>query len=36
MTTEHGYPPVRMFIAGEWCQGSTGRTSPSSTPRPSR
>lgn len=28
MTTEHGYPPVRMFIAGEWCQGSTGRTSP--------
>lgn len=28
MTTEHAYPPVRMFIAGEWCEGSTGLTFP--------
>ncbi|MGW4025759.1 NAD-dependent succinate-semialdehyde dehydrogenase [Streptomyces sp. NPDC005009] len=28
MTTEHGYPAVRMHIAGEWCQGGTGRTAP--------
>ncbi|MFG3248694.1 NAD-dependent succinate-semialdehyde dehydrogenase [Streptomyces sp. NPDC048187] len=28
MTTEHGYPAVRMYIAGEWCQGGTGRTAP--------
>ncbi|WP_329617623.1 NAD-dependent succinate-semialdehyde dehydrogenase [Streptomyces brevispora] len=28
MTTDHGYPAVRMYIAGEWCQGSTGRTAP--------
>ncbi|MFD5257308.1 NAD-dependent succinate-semialdehyde dehydrogenase [Streptomyces bobili] len=28
MTTYHGYPDVRMYIAGEWCQGGTGRTAP--------
>ncbi|WP_328492725.1 NAD-dependent succinate-semialdehyde dehydrogenase [Streptomyces sp. NBC_00414] len=28
MTTEHGHPAVRMHIAGEWCQGGTGRTAP--------
>ncbi|MFF2330027.1 MULTISPECIES: NAD-dependent succinate-semialdehyde dehydrogenase [unclassified Streptomyces] len=28
MTTDHGYPTVRMYIAGEWCQGGTGRTAP--------
>ncbi|MFD7691063.1 NAD-dependent succinate-semialdehyde dehydrogenase [Streptomyces sp. NPDC059781] len=28
MTTDHGYPAVRMHIAGEWCQGGTGRTAP--------
>ncbi|MGM9383187.1 NAD-dependent succinate-semialdehyde dehydrogenase [Streptomyces antibioticus] len=28
MTTEHGHPAVRMYIAGEWCQGGTGRTAP--------
>ncbi|MCD9878490.1 NAD-dependent succinate-semialdehyde dehydrogenase [Streptomyces guryensis] len=28
MTTDHGYPAVRMYIAGEWCQGATGRTAP--------
>jgi succinate-semialdehyde dehydrogenase/glutarate-semialdehyde dehydrogenase len=28
MTTENGYPAVRMHIAGEWCQGGTGRTAP--------
>ncbi|MFE2067221.1 NAD-dependent succinate-semialdehyde dehydrogenase [Streptomyces sp. NPDC059467] len=28
MTTDHGYPDVRMYIAGEWCQGGTGRTAP--------
>ncbi|OIJ64597.1 NAD-dependent succinate-semialdehyde dehydrogenase [Streptomyces mangrovisoli] len=28
MTTDHGYPAVRMYIAGEWCQGETGRTDP--------
>ncbi|MGW3645238.1 NAD-dependent succinate-semialdehyde dehydrogenase [Streptomyces sp. NPDC000878] len=27
-TTDHGYPAVRMYIAGEWCQGGTGRTAP--------
>ncbi|MEU1511378.1 NAD-dependent succinate-semialdehyde dehydrogenase [Streptomyces sp. NPDC005811] len=28
MTTDHGYPAVRMYIAGEWCQGGTGSTAP--------
>lgn len=28
MTTDHGYPAVRMYIAGEWCQGGTGNTAP--------
>ncbi|WP_371657326.1 NAD-dependent succinate-semialdehyde dehydrogenase [Streptomyces sp. NBC_00280] len=28
MTTDHGYPAVRMYIAGEWCQGGAGRTAP--------
>ncbi|MFH8799196.1 NAD-dependent succinate-semialdehyde dehydrogenase [Streptomyces sp. NPDC017936] len=28
MTTDHGYPAVRLYIAGEWCQGGTGRTAP--------
>ncbi|MEU9517242.1 NAD-dependent succinate-semialdehyde dehydrogenase [Streptomyces sp. NPDC048224] len=28
MTTDQGYPAVRMYIAGEWCQGGTGRTAP--------
>ncbi|MEU2726283.1 NAD-dependent succinate-semialdehyde dehydrogenase [Streptomyces griseoviridis] len=28
MTTDHGYPAVRMHIAGQWCQGGTGRTAP--------
>jgi succinate-semialdehyde dehydrogenase/glutarate-semialdehyde dehydrogenase len=28
MTTDHGYPAVRMHMAGEWCQGGTGRTAP--------
>lgn len=28
MTTDHGYPTVRMYIAGAWCQGGTGRTAP--------
>ncbi|MGV9455562.1 NAD-dependent succinate-semialdehyde dehydrogenase [Streptomyces sp. NPDC003635] len=28
MTTDHGYPAVRMYMAGEWCQGGTGRTAP--------
>ncbi|MFJ6212771.1 NAD-dependent succinate-semialdehyde dehydrogenase [Streptomyces sp. NPDC092296] len=28
MTTEHGYPAVRMYIAGQWCRGGTGRTAP--------
>ncbi|MGW1748385.1 NAD-dependent succinate-semialdehyde dehydrogenase [Streptomyces sp. NPDC002092] len=28
MTTDHGYPAVRMFIAGERCHGATGRTAP--------
>ncbi|MEU9592087.1 NAD-dependent succinate-semialdehyde dehydrogenase [Streptomyces sp. NPDC048219] len=28
MTNDHGYPAVRMYIAGEWCQGGTGRTAP--------
>jgi succinate-semialdehyde dehydrogenase / glutarate-semialdehyde dehydrogenase len=28
MTTDHGYPTVRMYIAGEWRQGATGRTAP--------
>ncbi|MGW1717093.1 NAD-dependent succinate-semialdehyde dehydrogenase [Streptomyces sp. NPDC002156] len=27
-TTDHGYPAVRMYIAGEWCQGGTGGTAP--------
>ncbi|WP_369031595.1 NAD-dependent succinate-semialdehyde dehydrogenase [Streptomyces adonidis] len=27
-TTDHGYPAVRMYIAGEWCQGGTGSTAP--------
>ncbi|MBQ0825906.1 NAD-dependent succinate-semialdehyde dehydrogenase [Streptomyces tagetis] len=28
MTTDHGHPAVRMYIAGEWCQGGAGRTAP--------
>jgi succinate-semialdehyde dehydrogenase/glutarate-semialdehyde dehydrogenase len=32
MTTDHGYPAVRMHIAGEWCQGGTGATSPITNP----
>ncbi|MFE5393358.1 NAD-dependent succinate-semialdehyde dehydrogenase [Streptomyces sp. NPDC056568] len=28
MTTDHGYPAVRMHIAGRWCQGETERTAP--------
>ncbi|MCX4766521.1 NAD-dependent succinate-semialdehyde dehydrogenase [Streptomyces sp. NBC_01275] len=28
MTTDHGYPAVRLHIAGEWRQGGTGRTAP--------
>ncbi|MGW0579663.1 NAD-dependent succinate-semialdehyde dehydrogenase [Streptomyces sp. NPDC002920] len=28
MTTDHGHPAVRLHIAGEWCQGGTGRTAP--------
>ncbi|WP_030611424.1 NAD-dependent succinate-semialdehyde dehydrogenase [Streptomyces fulvoviolaceus] len=28
MTTDHGYPAVRMYIAGEWCQGGSGQTAP--------
>jgi succinate-semialdehyde dehydrogenase/glutarate-semialdehyde dehydrogenase len=28
MTTDHGYPAIRMYIAGEWCQGGSGRTAP--------
>ncbi|WP_406496921.1 NAD-dependent succinate-semialdehyde dehydrogenase [Streptomyces sp. NBC_01604] len=28
MTTDHGYPAVRMYIAGEWCQGGTGTAAP--------
>ncbi|MFD7709673.1 NAD-dependent succinate-semialdehyde dehydrogenase [Streptomyces sp. NPDC059785] len=28
MTTDDGYPAVRMYIAGEWCQGGTGHTAP--------
>ncbi|MFG3296740.1 NAD-dependent succinate-semialdehyde dehydrogenase [Streptomyces sp. NPDC048179] len=28
MTTDHGYPAVRMYIAGEWCPGGSGRTAP--------
>ncbi|WP_320782799.1 NAD-dependent succinate-semialdehyde dehydrogenase [Streptomyces sp. CRN 30] len=28
MTTDHGYPAVRMYVAGAWCQGETGRTAP--------
>jgi succinate-semialdehyde dehydrogenase/glutarate-semialdehyde dehydrogenase len=28
MTTDDGHPAVRMYIAGEWCQGGTGRTAP--------
>ncbi|MFV0138224.1 NAD-dependent succinate-semialdehyde dehydrogenase [Streptomyces sp. HMX87] len=28
MTTDHGYPAVRMYIAGQWCEGETGRTAP--------
>ncbi|MFJ4620877.1 NAD-dependent succinate-semialdehyde dehydrogenase [Streptomyces sp. NPDC088812] len=28
MTTDHGYPAVRLYIAGEWCQGGTGGTAP--------
>ncbi|MFD5653982.1 NAD-dependent succinate-semialdehyde dehydrogenase [Streptomyces sp. NPDC127039] len=32
MTTDHGHPAVRMYIAGEWCQGETGRTAPIADP----
>ncbi|KPI00165.1 Aldehyde Dehydrogenase [Actinobacteria bacterium OK074] len=28
MTTDHGYPAVRLYIAGEWCQGGTGASAP--------
>ncbi|MFD5873006.1 NAD-dependent succinate-semialdehyde dehydrogenase [Streptomyces sp. NPDC060322] len=28
MTTNHDYPAIRMYIAGEWCEGATGRTAP--------
>ncbi|MFJ6742632.1 NAD-dependent succinate-semialdehyde dehydrogenase [Streptomyces sp. NPDC091279] len=28
MNTDHGYPAVRLHIAGEWCQGGAGRTAP--------
>ncbi|MFA3873238.1 NAD-dependent succinate-semialdehyde dehydrogenase [Streptomyces sp. MMCC 100] len=28
MTTDHGYPAVRMYIAGQWCQGGTEDTAP--------
>ncbi|MET7982675.1 NAD-dependent succinate-semialdehyde dehydrogenase [Streptomyces sp. NPDC005281] len=28
MTTDHGYPAVRLHIAGQWCPGGTGRTAP--------
>ncbi|MEV7982877.1 NAD-dependent succinate-semialdehyde dehydrogenase [Streptomyces sp. NPDC086519] len=28
MTTDHGYPAVRMYIAGEWCQGGSGQSAP--------
>ncbi|MEV0210077.1 NAD-dependent succinate-semialdehyde dehydrogenase [Streptomyces sp. NPDC050788] len=28
MTTDHGHPAVRMYIAGEWCEGGSGRTAP--------
>ncbi|MEU6349137.1 NAD-dependent succinate-semialdehyde dehydrogenase [Streptomyces sp. NPDC047072] len=28
MTTDHGHPAVRMYIAGEWCHGGSGTTAP--------
>ncbi|MFJ3670047.1 NAD-dependent succinate-semialdehyde dehydrogenase [Streptomyces sp. NPDC090106] len=28
MTTDHAFPAVRMYIAGEWCEGGTGATAP--------
>ncbi|WP_217167111.1 NAD-dependent succinate-semialdehyde dehydrogenase [Streptomyces sp. AC512_CC834] len=28
MTTDHGHPAVRMYIAGQWCRGGTGNTAP--------
>ncbi|MFE7547150.1 NAD-dependent succinate-semialdehyde dehydrogenase [Streptomyces gardneri] len=28
MTTDHGYPAPRMYIAGEWCEGGHGATAP--------
>ncbi|WP_326701188.1 NAD-dependent succinate-semialdehyde dehydrogenase [Streptomyces sp. NBC_01754] len=28
MTTQQEYPAVRMYIAGEWCEGGDGRTAP--------
>lgn len=28
MTSHQEYPAVRMYIAGEWCEGGTGRTAP--------
>ncbi|MEU6455826.1 NAD-dependent succinate-semialdehyde dehydrogenase [Streptomyces sp. NPDC047065] len=28
MTTDHGHPAARMYIAGQWCQGATGNTAP--------
>ncbi|MFE2427930.1 NAD-dependent succinate-semialdehyde dehydrogenase [Streptomyces sp. NPDC059373] len=28
MTTDHGYPAIHMYIAGEWCAGGTGQTAP--------
>jgi succinate-semialdehyde dehydrogenase/glutarate-semialdehyde dehydrogenase len=32
MTTDRGYPAVRMYLAGEWCQGGTGATAPVENP----
>ncbi|GAA4823093.1 NAD-dependent succinate-semialdehyde dehydrogenase [Streptomyces ziwulingensis] len=28
MSTDHGHPAVRMYLAGEWAEGGTGRTAP--------
>ncbi|MYX42037.1 NAD-dependent succinate-semialdehyde dehydrogenase, partial [Streptomyces sp. SID89] len=32
MTIDHGYPAVRMHIAGEWCQGGSAETVPVENP----
>ncbi|MFS4107742.1 NAD-dependent succinate-semialdehyde dehydrogenase [Streptomyces sp. PD-S100-1] len=32
MTIDHGYPAVRMHIAGEWCQGGSAETAPVENP----